>query len=66
MHTLLTSMKTNDISDENTTKTKQVAFADDVNGCGKLDSVRQYWEGISSNGPKYGYYPQSIKIMAYS
>jgi hypothetical protein len=41
--------------------TKQVAFADDVNGCGRLDSVRQYWERISSNGPKYGYYPKASK-----
>ena len=34
--------------------TKQVAFADDVNGCGKLQSLKTYWDQISTSGPKYG------------
>ena len=42
-------------------QTKQVAFADDVNGCGKLDSVREYWGRITSSGPKYGYCPKASK-----
>ena len=40
---------------------KLVAFAGDLTGAGKLQSLKQWWEKLAEIGPKYGYYPQSKK-----
>ena len=34
---------------------KQVAFADDLNGIGDLHSLRDWWNLLTVEGPKYGY-----------
>ena len=34
---------------------KQVAFADDLNGIGDLQSLRDWWNLLTLEGPKYGY-----------
>ena len=41
--------------------TKQVAFADDVNAVGTVPSMKNYWDHISEDGPKYGYHPKASK-----
>ena len=40
---------------------KQVWFADDVSAGGKLDSLKQWWEKLRTEGPEFGYYPNLNK-----
>ena len=49
-----------DISYENT-GSKHVAFADDINGGGKVDSLKVWWDEVENSGPKYGYFPEASK-----
>jgi len=41
--------------------TKQIAFADDLLGAGKLISLREYWNRLFADGPRLGYYPNASK-----
>ena len=41
--------------------TKQVWFADDATAAGTCESLRQWWDFLSTEGPKYGYYPNATK-----
>ena len=52
---LLTALKslTNDV--------KHAAFADDLTGAGRLESLRQWWENLIQLGPKIGYFPNPQK-----
>jgi hypothetical protein len=43
------------------TNCKQVAYADDNSGSGKIEQVKEWWESIQENGPKYGYLPEPSK-----
>ncbi len=36
----------------------QVWYADDATGAGKIDNLRKYWDDISKEGPKFGYFPK--------
>ena len=40
---------------------KQVAFADDISGIGKLIFLRIWWDLINKYGPLLGYYPKATK-----
>ena len=40
---------------------KQVWYADDASACGKLSSVKDWWDQISAIGPGYGYFPNASK-----
>ncbi|XP_062521051.1 uncharacterized protein LOC134195988 [Corticium candelabrum] len=40
---------------------KQVWFADDATGAGKLSAVREWWNAIVEYGPNYGYHPNATK-----
>jgi len=40
---------------------KQCWFADDAAGSGSLNEVRKWWNLLSENGPRLGYFPNSKK-----
>jgi hypothetical protein len=40
---------------------KQVAFADDAVGSGKLKNLRDWWDAIVKHGPGYGYHANASK-----
>ena len=40
---------------------KQVAFADDISGAGKLIFLRVWWDLINKYGPLLGYFPKASK-----
>ena len=40
---------------------KQVWFADDATAAGTCESLRQWWDFLSIEGPKYRYYPNATK-----
>ena len=46
---------------ENSTKAKHVAYADDIAGTGKIDVIRNWWNNILKNGPKFGFHPKPSK-----
>ena len=52
---LLLLSQSQDKFDDDITKNKQMAYADDLNGMGKLKSLRKWWDLLIENGPKYGY-----------
>ena len=39
----------------------QVWYADDASAAGKVDALRQWWDLLSSLGPKFGYFPNASK-----
>ena len=41
---------------------KQVWFADDSSAAGTCNSLRTWWDGLNTLGPKFGYTPNAIKI----
>ena len=41
----------------------QVWYADDATGAGKLIELRKWWDIISNEGPKIGYYPKASKTI---
>lgn len=41
--------------------TKQVAYADDITGAGKLLGLRKWWDELRSFGPEIGYFPEPTK-----
>ena len=40
---------------------KQIFYADDGAGAGKIDSVVEWWGKVKDHGPKYGYFPKPSK-----
>ena len=42
---------------------KQVWFADDGNGGGKLEALRAWWDALASKGPMFGYFPNAAKSV---
>ena len=45
----------------NSSTSKQVAYADDLTGAGKLHMLRKWLDGIIKNGPKFGYNAEPSK-----
>ena len=41
--------------------TKQVWYADDSAAGSKLEQLRTYWDLLVDIGPRYGYFPNSLK-----
>ena len=39
----------------------QVWYADDASACGKLTSIRCWFDLLLQHGPAYGYFPNSVK-----
>ena len=42
---------------------KQVWFVDDATAAGRLASLYQWWEHITTIGPYFGYYPNAGKTQ---
>ena len=42
---------------------KQVWYADDGTGAGKIAHLRPYWDNLCKNGPAYGYFPKASKSV---
>ena len=40
---------------------KQIAFADDLNGAAKINSLHYWWNNLLIFGPKIGYFPEPSK-----
>ena len=40
---------------------EHVVFVDDLNSAGKLEEIKIWWVTQLTEGPKYGYYPKSLK-----
>ena len=51
----LISFLTNDF------QTREVAFTYDFTVAGKLAEIKIFWDKLATIGPKYGYFPKSIK-----
>ena len=45
----------------NEMNTKQVAFADDLSVSISFNSIKHYWDKLTSIGPKHGYFPKTTK-----
>ena len=45
------------------TKIKQVAYADDLSGAGKLIHLKEWWRMVNDNGPIIGYTPNAAKSV---
>ena len=41
--------------------TVQCWFADDGAAGARLQQLHQWWEGLATIGPQYGYYPNEVK-----
>lgn len=46
-----------------TTRVKQVAYADDLTGAGEIANLKKWWDEILVWGPKVGYNPNAIKSV---
>ena len=40
----------------------QVWYADDACACGRLVSLRQWWDRLCELGPGFGYFPNALKL----
>ena len=45
------------------TNVKQVAYADDLSGAGKLSDLKEWWGLVKDNGPTIGYTPNAAKSV---
>lgn len=45
------------------TNVKQVAYADDLTGAGKIKDLQRWWEIVKNHGPPQGYYPNANKSV---
>ncbi|XP_063615254.1 uncharacterized protein LOC134788297 [Penaeus indicus] len=45
------------------TQVKQVAYADDITGAGKIEDIKRWWDEIVLYGPMQGYYPNAQKTV---
>ena len=43
------------------TDIKQVAYADDLTGAGKIEKLKEWWDKIVALGPQVGYHPNARK-----
>ena len=46
-----------------TTGAVQVWYADDLAAGGKLQRVRDWWEGLTDKGPSYGHHVNPLKLV---
>ncbi|KAG0724416.1 hypothetical protein GWK47_040617 [Chionoecetes opilio] len=45
------------------TQVKQVAYADDLTGAGKISELKKWWALVEKNGPTIGYTPNATKSI---
>lgn len=45
------------------TNVKQVAYADDLSGAGKITDIKGWWDLVNENGPTIGYTPNAAKSV---
>lgn len=62
MYAIGLSVLQDEISYENT-NVKQVAYADDLSGAGKITDLREWWKLINEKGPVIGYTPNATKSV---
>ncbi|KAG0729828.1 hypothetical protein GWK47_029540 [Chionoecetes opilio] len=62
MYALGLSVLQEEISYEKT-QVKQVAYADDLTGAGKITELRKWWALLKENGPTIGYTPNTTKSI---
>ena len=43
---------------------KQIRYADDAGGAGKLSQLRHWWDFLCQMGPSFGYYPNAEKTIS--
>ena len=55
------AINTNSSSSATTTHIKQVWYADDAAGGGKIADLQQWWSNLCARGPLFGYYPKPSK-----
>ena len=44
-------------------KVKQVAYADDLSGAGKISDLKMWWTRVNEAGPEIGYFPNANKSV---
>ena len=52
-----------DVIGHEKTNVKQVAYADDLSGAGKISDLKKWWGMIRDNGPIIGYTPNATKSV---
>ena len=40
---------------------KEAVFVDDFSVTGSLNTIKDYWDELTTIGPKYGYFPKPVK-----
>ena len=50
----------------NVNDVKQVWYADDASGAGKINRLHEWWDLINTEGPKYGYFTNANKTWLVS
>ncbi|XP_050739099.1 uncharacterized protein LOC127009782 [Eriocheir sinensis] len=45
------------------TRVKQVAYADDLSGAGKISDLKGWWDTVNTAGPEIGYIPNATKSV---
>ena len=58
-----TSPLVNNLATTLDSSTLQAWFADDSAACGKLQTIKHWWDKICQVGPAYGYYPNASKTV---
>ncbi|XP_037792733.1 uncharacterized protein LOC119588098 [Penaeus monodon] len=56
-------LKLQDQLEHSKTNIKQVAYADDLTGAGKIKDLRRWWEIVENHGPPQGYHPSANKSV---
>ena len=62
MYALGLSVLQDEISYEKT-NVKQVAYADDLSGAGKVNDLKKWWDTVYEHGPTIGYIPNAAKSV---
>ena len=62
MYALALSVLQSEIAYEKT-RVKQVAYADDLSGAGKVSDLKTWWERVNDAGPEIGYIPNAAKSV---
>ena len=63
MYAVATSPLVNNLATSLDSSTLQAWFADDSAACGKLLTIKQWWDKICQVGPAYDYYPNASKTV---
>ena len=53
------------ITHQDDSSTKTAVYADDFTAAGNTTQLRKEWDTLCHLGPKFGYYPERWKVLAY-